>query len=269
MSTSALRLATALFCALLLFLGTISFTSTGLRVAHRAAHTFSIGVTHRAPGLAAYLFHPSSESETLGLPYDAVRHAHVDFAHDGQPIPRTRVLAHVAGFTVLDNLYVREGRLYLVSDNSTGDIPHNLQNIMHDVLQDERTGIEELATTLLTSDAAARKALGGYASRMQGTTMLFNNDAAKSTLHRMPHFVEEALFGSWRVYSSLVGNGKKGIHIDMPDRLWLPKLDEKAWRDAGVLLNPYILRSAFPGLGMLYKEDWDDIARGWSVYKCR
>ena len=47
----------------------------------------------------------------------------------------------------------------------------------------------------------------------------------------------------------------------MPERLWLSQLDEQGWRDAGVLLNPYILRSALPSMGMLYKEDWQNSAQ--------
>lgn len=97
----------------------------------------------------------------------------------------------------------------------------------------------------------------------------------------MPHFTEEAFFGSWKstlghlrcsssrnltdifcffnlsVYSTVAD---KENYLPLPDRLWLPKLDEQGWRDPVVLMNPYLLRSAFPHLGMLYKNDWDNIA---------
>lgn len=87
-------------CLILFIFTTVSFTSPGHRAAHRVAHRVAHHVANRAPGFSAWW---TGNGKIAGvsdpaLPYDAVRHHHIDFRTDR--IPETKFVASSPGFHV-------------------------------------------------------------------------------------------------------------------------------------------------------------------------
>ena len=91
--------------------------------------------------------------------------------------------------------------MYILSNNSTGDIPQDLSSIRYFVPGQFEPQGTNAVIEVISQIEKARKKLGGHANKMTGVTMLFNTDW--NGMQRVGRFIEEAFFGSWKSEESL------------------------------------------------------------------
>ena len=117
----------------------------------------------------------------------------------------------------------------------------------------------KLAESEDTEVSVGRTDTDGAALRVNGVNWLIS-DSPQFMPHYY-HFVAQMLLAMWRTYSSLdlyiIENGR--TTLPPPNKLFMTHISAHQWRD-GAGLNAFILRGAFPGIGMEYKEDWEDRA---------
>ncbi|OJA12843.1 hypothetical protein AZE42_02422 [Rhizopogon vesiculosus] len=178
-------------------------------------------------------------------------------------IPNTRVASHVPGWTILDNLFVLNGTVFVVTDypdsipdlitiTSTGLEIHNGKEAV-----DSRTpGDREMR---VVSPNQAESLFGSSAESIDGVTWIVN-DPPQFITHYY-HWSAELFFGFWRTYSSMdpaiddMGNSA----LPALRRIFFPHADADHWRDYS-RMNQWVLRSAFPSLTTEYSADWQDRA---------
>ncbi|KAF8644907.1 hypothetical protein AX16_008190 [Volvariella volvacea WC 439] len=168
-------------------------------------------------------------------------------------VPKTRVVKHVPGYTILDNVILFNGTVYIVND--TPDSLPPLPSIV------ASTG-PGMNTWSVISPEQARADIGERGGLIRGVSWL----AADPTPHN------STLFALWRMYTSLdpsIDSLGRTI-LPPPHRLILPHTrtfsdpdppPEKHWierarSDTG--FHPYLLKAAFPHLTVMYQEDWED-----------
>ncbi|EGN92868.1 hypothetical protein SERLA73DRAFT_190456 [Serpula lacrymans var. lacrymans S7.3] len=174
----------------------------------------------------------------------------------GDDVPRTEVVKHIPGFTILNNVIVVNGTVFFVTDHSSS-FPA-LESI---VSPTEPTKL--LDWQVLTIEQARAK-LGVFGGVIRGVSWL-STDSAPSNY---------TLLSLWRTYSSLdlsIGSSGK-TSLPSPRRLMFPNIPTyqgerpdlngpiivRARSSVGV--HPFLLKTAFPTLGMMYLEDWQDFA---------
>ncbi|KAG2032542.1 hypothetical protein BDR03DRAFT_1002563 [Suillus americanus] len=179
------------------------------------------------------------------------------FMHWGTDVPETRIVKHVAGFSILDNVIMCNGTIFIVTDSPSdfpllGSIASSTDNSHEDPLPGEWD---------MMSIEQARDILGAYGGLIQGTSWL-SYDAIPSNY---------TLFSLWRTHSSL----NTSTPLDPfrpPRRLFFPNIPRykgirpdlsgpiirRQRSDSG--FHSYLPKAAFPSLGLMYKEDWEDYA---------
>jgi len=172
----------------------------------------------------------------------------------GENIPQTQLLKHVPGYTIIDNLFIFNGSVYLVTDKE------HLLPPMSSILASKGPGFR--GCTVLSLEKA-REVLGSYGSTIRDVSWLSADTKPNNS----------TLFALWRTYSSLdpsidsVGR----TNLTPPHRLIFPNTPaftdskptskkEHAKRrsrvDTG--FHPYLAKAAFPQLSLQYFEDWND-----------
>lgn len=176
-------------------------------------------------------------------------------------VPNTRVVSHVPGWTIFDNLFVLNGTVFVVTDFPSS-IPDRLtitstgKTIFNNEVNSRLPGDREMR--VISTDEAQRL-FGSSAESIDGVTWLVN-DPPQFITHYY-HWAAELFFGFWRTYSSL------DTAIDEMGKSTLPALrriffvhaDGDHWRDYA-LMNQWILRSVFPSLTTEHSYDWEDRA---------
>lgn len=114
----------------------------------------------------------------------------------------------------------------------------------------------------ILTPADAQKIFGSKtrsATVLDGTTF-FSNDPIQFITHYY-HFCAELLFGMWRTYSSLdpfiTPDGD--TTLPPPRRMIFTHVPSENWRDYAAM-NQWVIRGAFPGMGMEFERDWADRA---------
>ncbi|KAF8068730.1 hypothetical protein FPV67DRAFT_1087364 [Lyophyllum atratum] len=168
-------------------------------------------------------------------------------------IPQSKLVRHISGFSILDNVFIFNGTVYLVTDD-----------------RDSFPAISSIITAFgpgqntweFISTEDARKELGRYGAILRGVTWM----SADTTPHN------STLVSLWRTYSSL------DTHIDAsglttlppPHRIFFPQV--RVFTDPNPLphfhtirrrrvdigFHPFLLKAAFPQLTVMYLEDWED-----------
>ncbi|KAG1833257.1 hypothetical protein DFJ58DRAFT_228111 [Suillus subalutaceus] len=179
------------------------------------------------------------------------------FMHWGTDMPETRIVKHVAGFSIMDNVIMCNGTIFIVTDSpssfpSLGSIASSADNSHEDPLPGEWN---------MLSIEQARDILGAYGGLIQGTSWL-SYDAIPSNY---------TLFSLWKTHSSL-NTSTSPDPFRPPRRLFFPNIPthkgvqpdlngpiiRRQRSDSG--FHPYLPKAAFPSLGLMYKEDWEDYA---------
>ncbi|GLB38269.1 putative protein of unknown function (DUF563) [Lyophyllum shimeji] len=203
----------------------------------------------------------ATSSSSLRSENTQILGAHLSWG--SSPVPQTKVLAHVPGWTIFDRLYIFKGVVYIVSDEPT-KVP-NVTHIYSKGLFIEN-GIEAQASRLPTdediqviSSKEAKTLFGTGAHRLDGVNY-FINDPYQFVTHYY-HWSAEMWFGFWRTYSSLDPTITHDGKTSLPPvrRLFFNHLDAYHWRDYASM-NQWVIRSAFPSVIMEFKDDWRDRA---------
>ncbi|KAG1748268.1 uncharacterized protein EDB91DRAFT_1047900 [Suillus paluster] len=180
------------------------------------------------------------------------------FMHWGSDVPQTQVMKHVAGFSILDNVVICNGTIFIVTDSpssfpSLGSIASSVGN-PHEAPRPEEWEV--------LSIEQARDKLGSYGGLIQGASWL-SYDVTPNNY---------TLFSLWRTHSSLNASTSPEL-FRPPRRLFFPNIPTlqgerpevnvrpilRRYRsDSG--FHPYLPKAAFPMLGLMYKEDWEDYA---------
>ncbi|KAJ6588930.1 hypothetical protein B0H19DRAFT_1013958 [Mycena capillaripes] len=166
-------------------------------------------------------------------------------------LPRTKLMKHVPGYTVIDNIILFNGSMNIVTDEPEAfpPIPHML-----------------LSTSLnmwkILSPEQARDTLGPFGGRIRGVTWM----GADSSPHN------STLLALWRIYSSLDPEiGSDGSTKLAPPRRLLypyygfftdanPEHNDVTTRRQRVVngIHPELVKAAFPFLTVMYYADWED-----------
>ncbi|KJA13016.1 hypothetical protein HYPSUDRAFT_152040 [Hypholoma sublateritium FD-334 SS-4] len=171
----------------------------------------------------------------------------------GDDIPQTRLVNHASGYTTLDNVYLLNGSVYLVTDSG------NTLPAMSTILSSTGAGFKEWQAI---SPQEGRTIFGKSGSTIRGVSWMH----ADSTPDNF------TLFALWRTYSSLDTSitSSGTTSLPLPRRLIFPHNTfftdpdpnvEAPYRkrqrfDTG--FHPYTAKAAFPFLSVMYKQDWED-----------
>ncbi|KAJ6595851.1 hypothetical protein DFH09DRAFT_974054 [Mycena vulgaris] len=168
----------------------------------------------------------------------------------GDAVPRAKVVKHVPGYTVIDNIILFNGSMVIVTDE-----PESLPPIPHMV---KPVGLNQWT---ILSPQDAREAIGPFGGRVRGVTWM----AADSSPHNT------TLLALWRMYSALDPDiGPAGeTKLAPPQRLFYPYYgfftDANPAHDVYTRrqrvangIHPELIKAAFPSLTPMYHADWED-----------
>ncbi|TFK72089.1 hypothetical protein BDN72DRAFT_378723 [Pluteus cervinus] len=171
-------------------------------------------------------------------------------------VPSTKVLVHLPGHTILDNVILFNGSAYLVRDQTTSNIPP----LGEMVQRSEFDGDEATQEWVVIDKNEASSVFGDFGGIIRGVSWLSNDPT--------PH--NSTLFSLWRLYTLLERNlSTTGLTtLPQPRRLILPHttpfsdpppdnpFTRRTRSPTG--FHPYLPKVIFPKMGVLYKEDWED-----------
>ncbi|KAJ7081682.1 hypothetical protein C8R43DRAFT_1052552 [Mycena crocata] len=173
------------------------------------------------------------------------------FERWGDAVPRSRVVKHVPGYTVIDNIILFNGTMSIVTDD-----PASFPPIPQMILS------TDLDQWQILSPQQAKKEIGPFGGIVRGVTWM----AADSSPHN------STLLALWRIYSALDPDmGPEGTtKLTPPRRLMYPyygfftdpnpeHADVTTRRQRVVNgIHPELVKAAFPALTVMYYPDWED-----------
>ncbi|KAF4571671.1 Glycosyltransferase 61 catalytic domain-containing protein [Pleurotus pulmonarius] len=178
-------------------------------------------------------------------------------------VPKTKLLAHVPGWTIFDRLYLMNGIVYIVSDEpaSIPDISLMLSKAKFiengpGEIEGRRPDAEDIQ---VISTKAAKKLFGTGAQIIDGVTF-YVNDPSQFITHYY-HWSAELWFGFWRTYSALDPAISQTGHTSLPPprRIMFSHLNGAHWRDYAAM-NQWTLLSSAPSITLEFAEDFRDRA---------
>ncbi|KAF8187024.1 hypothetical protein K438DRAFT_1024603 [Mycena galopus ATCC 62051] len=169
----------------------------------------------------------------------------------GEEIPKTKLMKHVPGYTVIDNIILYNGTMNIVTEES--DLFPPLQHMILST---------DLNKWRIITPQQAREQLGSFGGRVRGVTWM----GADSSAHN------STLLALWRTYSALDPNiGPDGsTKLAPPRRLIYPyygfftdpnpvHADVTTRRQRVVNgIHPELVKAAFPSMTVMYYSDWED-----------
>ncbi|KAJ7064993.1 hypothetical protein C8F01DRAFT_1021788 [Mycena amicta] len=169
----------------------------------------------------------------------------------GNDIPKSRLVKHAPGYTVVDNIILFNGSMTLVTNEPQSFPP--LQNMIFST---------DLNRWRILSPQQARESLLPFGGRIRGVTWM----PADSSPHN------STLIALWRTYSSLDPNiGPTGATTLAPPRRLMfpyygfftdrnPEHADVTTRRQRVVngFHPELVKAAFPFMTVMYYADWED-----------
>ncbi|KAF9256407.1 hypothetical protein L218DRAFT_936707 [Marasmius fiardii PR-910] len=161
------------------------------------------------------------------------------------------------GFTIFDDLYLRDGTLYVITDtpDSVPPLPHILSR--PDRMKPGASLMPTENEMQIITPEEAKSVLGERALRLDGFTVLLYEP--EQFMNHYYHWWGEIVLGLWRVYSQL------GIRLDgsiaplpSPARFIAPFVEESGWRDSASMNGP-LMRAAFPTTAVENGHYWQDL----------
>ncbi|KAJ7430813.1 hypothetical protein B0H11DRAFT_2133920 [Mycena galericulata] len=155
--------------------------------------------------------------------------------------------AHVQGFTLLDNIYLRNGTFYVVThDRALFPPRENLLSRPVDVESEDEVNTEPTDEQLrFISHDEAFYIFGEVVKRIKGLSVIVYDPPQRLMKHYDSWF-GEVILGAWRVYSHLspepVMWKEPPKHLPLPRRFILPFMDSN---DLAGMHGP-LMRLAFP-----------------------
>ncbi|KAL0576132.1 hypothetical protein V5O48_005850 [Marasmius crinis-equi] len=165
--------------------------------------------------------------------------------------------AFTHGFTIFDELYLRDGTLYVVTPNRKS-FPR-LPDMLAKPIQ-RKPGVSVVPTSSemqFIKPEHARGILGDHILRMSGFTVLLYEP--QQFMDHYYHWWGEIVLGLWRVYSKLgVREDGSMSPLPFPKRFMVPFVEESGWRDHASVNGP-LMRVAFPGVPVESGHHWQDL----------
>ncbi|KAG6831203.1 hypothetical protein H0H87_005919 [Tephrocybe sp. NHM501043] len=175
------------------------------------------------------------------------------FLRWGDNVPTSKLVRHVAGYSILDNIIIFDGIVYVVTDDR--DAFPSMTSIVTAI----GLGMNDWKV-ISTKDA--KETLGTYGAILHGVTWM----SADTTPHN------STLLALWRTYSTLDPHISPSGRTTLPppNRLFFPQV--RVFTDPNPLphfhtirrrrvdtgFHPFLLKAAFPQLTVMYQEDWED-----------
>ncbi|KAJ3829144.1 hypothetical protein EV361DRAFT_7532 [Lentinula raphanica] len=162
--------------------------------------------------------------------------------------------AHAYGFTIFDNLYFRNGTLFVV--NSDLSIFPQRETILSAPLE---LGLPE--DVLMPTDEHMRfvdleegkDLLGNDFIHIEDTTVIVYDNP--TFMRHYYHWWGEIMLGFWRVYQC----ARDSTPLPFPKRFLLPFVDGgNQWRDAPGINGP-LMRAVQPGISIETSDQWQDL----------
>ncbi|KAG8884674.1 hypothetical protein FRB98_002274 [Tulasnella sp. 332] len=178
------------------------------------------------------------------------------------PLIYTHLIRHSPGFTVLDNVYLLNGTLYIVNPASQTALPETRMMISSGAkLQspDPEREPTDQNMQVITMETA-KNLFGESATRIDGNSFICYDPI--ELFNHYYHFAAEIFFTIWRTYSSLDPHiTEQGTtSLPPPKRFLAPHIPANGWRDYAKM-NQYVLRGAFPSMVFEFDSTWQDRAK--------
>ncbi|KAG9024182.1 hypothetical protein FRB95_011966 [Tulasnella sp. JGI-2019a] len=174
--------------------------------------------------------------------------------------PPTELIKHAPGFTILDNVYLYNGTLYIVrTDTFPNTFPEPRLMISNGAATGGSSSNSEPTDTdmQIINATQAIHMFGERAFRVQGTSFLSYDSA-----QLFANSFHEVLFSLWRTYASLdpriteIGQ----TSLASPSRFILPHVSSKGWRNDHADMNQYVFRTGLPSTALEFDHTWVDRA---------
>ncbi|KAF8193270.1 hypothetical protein K438DRAFT_1829391 [Mycena galopus ATCC 62051] len=169
--------------------------------------------------------------------------------------------AHVHGFTVLDNIYLRNGTFYVVTDDRASFPPRDrLLSLPVQLVKDANTEPTDEQLQFIIPDDATQ-ILGERVTRIGGFSVIVYDHS--QFMKHFYHWFGEIILGAWRVYSHIalsVTGSQTSPPLAFPRRFILPFISNDEWRDGAGLDGP-LMRAAFPGAAIEQAPYWKDLQK--------
>lgn len=164
--------------------------------------------------------------------------------------------AHSSGFTVFDELFLRNGTLY-VHTTEPSSFPPRKAIISRPFRRGENKKADPTDQEMQFIDSEeAKRVLGDHTLRLEGlTAIVYDPD---QFLHHYYHWWGEIVLGFWRIYSKL--SHPADTSLPFPARFILPFVSKGTWRD-GPGIDAPLMRAAFPQTSIEQSDMWQDLAR--------
>ncbi|KAJ7773830.1 hypothetical protein B0H16DRAFT_1303994 [Mycena metata] len=170
--------------------------------------------------------------------------------------------AHVHGFTVLDNIYLRNGTFYVVTMDRSTFPPRNRllsRPIKRGSKNMEPTDEASHRHLQFISPEEVTDLLGTSITNIEGVSVIVY-DPAEFVKH-FYHWFGEIILGLWRVYSHIsLDPHRAPTALPSPRRFILPFIEKEEWRDRAGMDGP-LMRAAFPAAAIEESGYWKDLAR--------
>ncbi|GMK58483.1 hypothetical protein CspeluHIS016_0505150 [Cutaneotrichosporon spelunceum] len=199
--------------------------------------------------------------ENSPLSSQAITVSDVKVKWGAEGAPRTSVLAHAPGWTVLDDVYLFNGTWYVVTDNPSSIPLRRMMISTGAEIWNDQASINRREPTekemRIIFPSEANRLWGHSVSRVADTTFLVNDPP--QFLDHYYHFAAELLFGIWRTYSSLDPsiNAAGETQLPGPARVLFPFVNAGGWNDYAKM-NSFLMRAIFPSISFEYRNDWTD-----------
>ncbi|KAJ3503527.1 hypothetical protein NLJ89_g8389 [Agrocybe chaxingu] len=172
------------------------------------------------------------------------------------PITETDLLMRPHGFTVYDNLYLRNGTLYAIVE--TPSTFPDLKNVLARPLDQKGANLDptpEMMQVIMPGDAT--NILGSRAVAIEGASFIIYD---MNFLKHYYHWWGEIILGAIKIYSAMtLTAGFRGPLAD-PSRFIIPNVAGSSdWHDKVGIIAP-LMRAAFPSASVETGDYWKDLS---------
>ncbi|KAK7019144.1 hypothetical protein R3P38DRAFT_2981304 [Favolaschia claudopus] len=201
--------------------------------------------------------HMNQPQSTLDLDLSVTETATTTWDWQRTTIPND---AHVHGFTVFDNIYLRNGTFYVVTEDAA-DLPP-IERLLSRPLE-RKPGVDTTPTNeqlQFITPGEAESVLGTRLTHIQGFSVIIYDPS--QFMKHFYHWFGEIILGTWRVYSHLLlpQPSSTASPLPFPQRFILPFISNEEWRDRSGMDGP-LMRAAFPDAAIQQATYWEDLKK--------
>ncbi|KAI6019818.1 hypothetical protein F5J12DRAFT_813448 [Pisolithus orientalis] len=169
------------------------------------------------------------------------------YVHWGEELPTTTVVKHVPGSTILDHVFLLNGTVYLVTDDPSFPPVSAIASSTEEPIE-----VPQPSDWQVLSTEKGREILGQYGGLIHGVTWLCTDAQPTLSTHLSTPADPLVLSPPRRIFypniPTLIGARPEMIAPVLP----------RQRSPSG--FHPYLPKAAFPTLGLMFREDWQDFA---------